>query len=76
MEKQLILVPSVTYAMKAKRILDRYKIRSYIERTPKTHQVYSCGYCVFVPENVETANQIEIGMFWFDGYMFTVVVLC
>ncbi|MBQ8539685.1 MAG: DUF3343 domain-containing protein [Ruminococcus sp.] len=58
MEKQLILVPSVTYAMKAKRILDRYKIRSYIERTPKTHQVYSCGYCVFVPENVETANDI------------------
>lgn len=58
MEKQLILVPSVTYAMKAKRVLDRYKIRSYIERTPKTHQVYSCGYCVFVPENVETANDI------------------
>lgn len=58
MEKQLILVPSVTYAMKAKRILDKYKIRSYIERTPKTHQVYSCGYCVFVPENVETANDI------------------
>ena len=58
MEKQLILVPSVTYAMKAKRILDNYKIRSYIERTPKTHQVYSCGYCVFVPENPETANDI------------------
>ena len=58
MEKQLILVPSVTYAMKAKNILDRYKMRSYIERTPKTHQVYSCGYCVFVPENPETAHDI------------------
>lgn len=58
MEKQLILVPSVTYAMKAKRILDKYRIRAYIERTPKTHQVYSCGYCVFVPENPDTANDI------------------
>lgn len=58
MEKQLILVPSVTYAMKAKSILDRYKIKSYIERTPKNHQVRSCGYCLFVPENVDTAHEL------------------
>lgn len=58
MEKQLILVPSVTYAMKAKSILDKYKIKSYIERTPKNHQVYSCGYCLFVPENVDIAYDI------------------
>lgn len=58
MEKQLILVPSVTYAMKAKRILDRYNMKSHIERTPKTHQVYSCGYCLFVPKNAETAHDI------------------
>lgn len=58
MEKQLILVPSVTYAMKAKNILDKYNIKSYIERTPKIHQVNSCGYCLFVPENVEKAHDI------------------
>ncbi len=58
MEKQLILVPSVTYAMKAKKILDKYRLRSYIERTPKTHQVNSCGYCLFVPENTQTAHEI------------------
>lgn len=58
MEKQLILVPSVTYAMKAKSILDKYKIKSYIERTPKNHQLSSCGYCVFVPDNVDTATDI------------------
>ncbi len=58
MEKQLILVPSVTYAMKGKSILDKYNIRSYIERTPKTHQVYSCGYCIFVPQNPKTAHEI------------------
>lgn len=58
MDKKLILVPSVTYAMKAKRILDRYKIKSYIERTPKSHQLYSCGYCLFVPDNAQTAHDI------------------
>ena len=58
MEKQLILVPSVTYAMKAKSVLDRYNLKSYIERTPKTHQVYSCGYCLFVPENSDTAHEL------------------
>ena len=58
MEQQLILVPSVTYAMKGKSILDRYKIRSYIERTPKNHQVYSCGYCLFVPNDTNTAHEI------------------
>ena len=58
MEKQLLLVPSVTYAMKAKNILDRYKIKSNIERTPKNHQIYSCGYCLFVPENVKGAYDI------------------
>lgn len=58
MEKQLILVPSVTYAMKAKSILDRYKIKSYIERTPRNHQVNSCGYCLFVPHDANTAHEI------------------
>ena len=58
MEKQLILVPSVTYAMKGKSILDRYRIRAYIERTPKSHQVYSCGYCLFVPDDTDTAHEI------------------
>ncbi len=60
MEKQLILVPSVTYAMRAKNILDKYNIKSYIERTPRTHQLRSCGYCLFVPENVQTANDILV----------------
>lgn len=58
MEKQLILVPSVTYAMRGKTVLDRFKIKSYIERTPKKHQMYSCGYCLFVPNDTQTAYEI------------------
>ena len=41
MNKELILLPSVTYAMKAKSILDKYKIRSYIQRTPRNTGVRS-----------------------------------
>lgn len=58
MKNELILVPSVTYAMKAKSILDQYHIRSYIQRTPKNTTVRSCGYCLFVPDRPDEAEKI------------------
>lgn len=58
MKQELILLPSVTYAMKAKNILDKYQIRSYIQRTPKNIAVRSCGYCLFVPDRTDEAEKI------------------
>ena len=58
MNKELILVPSVTYAMKAKSILDQYQIRSYIQRTPKNTGIKSCGYCLFVPDKSDEAEEL------------------
>ncbi len=58
MNNELILLPSVTYAMKAKSILDKYKIRSYIQRTPRNTPIKSCGYCLFVPEKTDEAEKI------------------
>ena len=58
MKSELILLPSVTYAMKAKGILDKYNIRSYIQRTPKSVQIKSCGYCVFVPDRTDEAERL------------------
>lgn len=58
MKNELILLPSVTYAMKAKSILDQYNIRSYIQRTPKNTEVKSCGYCLFVPTRTDEAEQL------------------
>ena len=58
MNKQLILVPSVTYAMKAKNIMEKYNIRAYIQRTPKNAAVRSCGYCLFVPDRTDEAEKI------------------
>lgn len=58
MKKDMILLPSVTYAMKAKSILDKSKIRSYIQRTPRNTPIKSCGYCLFVPEETEEAEHL------------------
>ena len=58
MNNELILLPSVTYAMKAKSILDKYKIRSYIQRTPRNTAIKSCGYCLFVPEQTDEAEKL------------------
>ena len=58
MTKQLILLPSVTYAMKAKEILYQHHIRAYIQRTPKNSGIKSCGYCLFVPTDPDKAEDI------------------
>ena len=58
MKNELILVPSVTYAMKAKSILDKAAIRSYIQRTPKNTKIRSCGYRLFVPHRADEAEKI------------------
>ena len=58
MKNELILLPSVTYAMKAKSILDQYKIRSYIQRTPKSVSIKSCGYCLYVPDKTDEAEKL------------------
>lgn len=58
MGKQLIMVKSITYAMKGREILTDNGIKSYIERTPKRSKAYSCGYCLYVPENTDKAEEI------------------
>lgn len=58
MNQELILLPSVTYAMKAKSILDKYQIRSFIQRTPKSVKIRSCGYCLFVPRRTDEAEKL------------------
>lgn len=58
MTKELILLPSVTYAMKAKSILDKHSIRAYIQRTPRGTAINSCGYCIFVPGRTDEAENV------------------
>lgn len=57
MGKPLIAVSSATYAMKARELLYRHGIKSYIERVPKTAET-GCGYGVYVPNGADTAERI------------------
>lgn len=57
MGKPLLLVSSVTYAMKSKELLFRHGIRAYVERVPQTDGM-GCGYGVYVPQGAGEAEKI------------------
>lgn len=57
MGKPLIMVSSVTYAMKGKDLLFRHGIRSYVERIPQSGGA-GCGYGVYVPSRADEAEKI------------------
>lgn len=57
MGKPLIVVSSVTYAVKSKELLMRHGIRGYVERVPKTEKT-GCGYAVYVPDGADAAERI------------------
>lgn len=56
--KQLIIVGSVTYAMKGREILFYHGIRAYIERLPRTPDTPGCGYGIYVPSRADEAEKI------------------
>ena len=58
MNKPLILVSSITYAMKSKEILSRKGFKADVERVPHTSEDVGCGYGVYVPQRTEEAQQI------------------
>ncbi len=55
---KLIMVSSVTYAMKGRELLRDYGIKSSIERTPRTSLHQSCGYSLYVPQRTDEAENI------------------
>lgn len=57
MGKPVILVSSVTYAMKGRDLLFRRGIRAFVERIPPTSQS-GCGYGIYVPQGVEEAEAV------------------
>ena len=57
MGKPLLVVSSVTYAMKGRDLLFRHGIRGYVERIPKTGEM-GCGYGIYVPRGADAAERI------------------
>lgn len=54
---QILILSSITYAMKSRELLFRFGIRAYVERLPRTKET-GCGYGVYVPQGVEEAERI------------------
>ncbi len=57
MENTVIVVSSVTYAMKSRDLLASHGIRAYVERVARTPST-GCGYGVYVPEETDEAEEI------------------
>ena len=50
MSKTLISMTSITYAMKAKNILNQKRISCVVEKTPKNVGT-GCGYTIYIKDN-------------------------
>lgn len=61
MDQQLIMVSSITYAMKSRDILFKQGIKAYVERLPRTPDTPGCGYGVYVPARIDEAEQLLRG---------------
>lgn len=57
MNKSLIMVSSITYAMKGRDLLQRRGFRAYVERAPREAKDAGCGYGIYVPDRTEEAAQ-------------------
>lgn len=57
MGKPLIVVSSVTYAMKGRELLSQRGFRAYVLRVPRTSET-GCGYGLFVPDGADEAEQV------------------
>jgi len=58
LKRDMIIVSSVTYAMKGKELLQRRGFKAYIARLPQRGEKTGCGYCIYVNENTDLAEQI------------------
>lgn len=56
--KRLIVVSSVTYALKSRDLLFQRGIKAYIERLPRTRES-GCGYGVYVPQRTDEASALR-----------------
>ncbi len=55
--ENILILSSVTYAMKSRDLLFRYGIKAYVERLPRTKET-GCGYGVYVPHGTDEAERI------------------
>lgn len=60
MGKPLIMVVSITYAIKGRQILINNGFNADIVRTPKNVLGRGCGYSIYVPNDTDKAEEVLI----------------
>ncbi len=58
MEKNLIMMSSITNAMRGRELLRQYGINAEIERTPRNSLRQGCGYSLYVPARTDEAMSL------------------
>lgn len=58
MGKPILILTSVTYAIRAQKLLERRGIRAYIKRNVNGLSSHGCGYGVMVNGDAQVASQI------------------
>ena len=58
MNRYIIRLTSVTYAIRAQRLLEQKGIHSYVRKLPHSLHVRGCGYGLALSGSVEAATQV------------------
>lgn len=58
MGKPMIMVSSITYAMRGRQVLLNNGFRADIVRTPAKERGGSCGYSLYVPQRIDEAVEL------------------
>lgn len=58
MGKPIILLSSITYAIKSRDLLFKKGIRAHVERISSNSKVSGCGYGIYVPDRTDEAEEI------------------
>lgn len=58
MHRHVIRLTSVTYAIRAQKLLEQHGIRSYVKKLTNSMSVHGCGYGLEIIGDPDTAVQI------------------
>lgn len=54
----VLVLSTITYAMKGRDILRKHGINAYVERVSIEKEGQSCGYGLYIPEKTQDAEEI------------------
>ena len=68
MNKAIVKFSSVTYALKAKKLVENYGGKAIIRKNSNPPRIEGCGYSMIVSENTDVINLLKINHVKYIGY--------